>query len=319
MSPSVGGAAGADRLAVAAVMFGAGLFVAIARYPELEPISRPEASGLDPEAVGQGEVLADIGACAVWHTAEGGEAFAGGRAFETPFGVLHSTNITPDPETGIGAWSFAAFERSMREGVDRSGTHLYPVFPYTHFARVSPEDMEAIYAFLMSQEAVVAEALPNRLRFPANVRPLLAGWKLLCHDAGPFVAEPERTEAWNRGAYLAEGLGHCSICHSPLGRFGAVVEEQRYSGGSVEGWRAPALNDASPAPIAWGDPAMVNYLLDGWDIDHGVAADPMQPVVNHLGAMSEDDAFAMAEYLVSLRGEAEDAAREAVSAFAESR
>jgi mono/diheme cytochrome c family protein len=294
-------------------------YTVIGWRPGIDASSPPAPSELDPDLVAKGEVLAGVGACDVCHTAEGGEPFAGGRALETPFGTLHSTNITPEEDTGIGSWSLAAFERSMREGVDRSGRHLYPVFPYTHFARVTGEDMQAIYAFLMSQDPVEAAPVSNELRFPANVRPLLAGWKLLFHDAEPFVPDPERSDLWNRGAYLAEGLGHCSICHSPLGRFGAVVEDERYAGGSAEGWHGPALNAASPAPIPWGDLAMVNYLLDGWDMDHGVAAGPMQPVVNHLGVITEDDAFALAEYFVSLQGEPEEGAREAAIAFAEGR
>ncbi|PQO24842.1 hypothetical protein C2I36_00505 [Rhodobacteraceae bacterium WD3A24] len=303
----------------AAVVIAGGGYAAIGWYPAIDPVSRPDPAGFEPEVVERGETLAGVGACAVCHTAEGSASFAGGLALETPFGTVHSSNITPDPDTGIGDWSFEAFRRSMREGVSRSGAHLYPVFPYTHFARVTNDDLRAIYAFLMSQEPVEATPEPNNLQFPTNFRPLLAGWKFLFHDAEPFTPNPDRSEAWNRGAYLSEGLGHCSVCHSPLNRFGAVVESELYAGGSAEGWHAPALNEDSPAPAPWGDLAMVNYLLDGWDLDHGIAAGPMQPVVDHLRGLSDDDVFAMAEYFLSLQGDPEEGARDRAIEFAETR
>lgn len=298
----------------------AGGFFAFAWRPGVAAADPPSADAFSQEEIARGEMLAAVGACEVCHTRVGGGAFAGGRPLETPFGIIHSTNITPDPQTGIGRWSLEAFERSMREGVARSGKHLYPAFPYTHFARATDEDIAAIYAFLMSREPISTEAPANELEFPANMRPLLAGWKLLFHDASQFQADPEQSETVNRGAYLVEGLGHCSACHSPRNALGAIPEGQEYTGGVAEGWYSFALDETAPAPVPWSDIALVNYLLDGWDLDHGVAAGPMQAVVNHLSAISEDDAFAMAEYLLSLKGEQpSEGAREDAIAFAESR
>ncbi len=269
------------------------------RHPEVAPIAPPGAMGFDTALLREGEALAGIGACAVCHTRAGGEPYAGGLALPTPFGVVYSTNITPDADSGIGNWSEEAFRRAMRQGIDRNGRHLYPAFPYDHFTRVTDEDIRAIYAYLMTRESVSFEAPENELVFPFNIRMLLAGWKLLFLDTGTFQPEASRDEEWNRGAYLAEGLGHCGACHSPRNVFGAVRREVAYAGGEAEDWHAPALNAESPTPVPWTQLQLVNYLFDGWDEEHGIAAGPMAPVVNHLYDQSEDDVFAIAAYFES--------------------
>lgn len=304
---------------VVLVIAAAAVFVWLIWWPEIDPIVQPGAETFDQQEIERGRVLAAAGACEVCHTSERGEAFAGGRGIATPFGTIHSTNITPDPETGIGSWSLEAFRRSMREGVDRSGNHLYPAFPFTHFTKVTDDDIAAIYAFLMTRNPVEAESPGDDLSFPASFRPLLAGWKLLYHETGAFEPDPDQSETWNRGAYLVEGLGHCSACHSPRDALGGIPEGEEFAGGMAEGWLSFALDETSPAPVPWSDIALVNYMLDGWDLDHGVVAGPMQPVVDHFRQLSEDDAFAVAEYLLSLQGEAAEGARDEAIAFAEER
>ena len=289
------------------------------RHPELAPVEPPGEGAFDTALARKGEALAGIGACVVCHTSDGGAPFAGGRALPTPFGVVYSTNITPHVGTGIGAWSEAAFRRAMREGVDRRGRHLYPAFPYDHFTRVTDEDLHAIYAFLMTREPVAFEAPDNELPFPLDIRMLLAGWKLLFLETGSFEADESRDEEWNRGAYLAEGLGHCGACHTPRNVLGALDQGAAYGGGDVEGWHAPALDARSPAPIPWSRDQLVDYLFDGWEQVHGIAAGPMAPVVNHLYDQSEDDVFAIAAYFASRqRPQPSDAEREALLAGAES-
>src|SRR5689334_9894944 len=190
----------------------------------IAPIARPDPSVYSAATIARGQQLAALGNCAECHTTLNGALNAGGRALETPFGTIYSTNITPDVETGIGAWSFPAFERAMRDGLHRDGRQLYPAFPYTHFARTSDADMQALYAYLMAQPAVRTTAPANTLAFPFNLRPLLAGWNALFHQANEFKPDPAKSEVWNRGAYLVESLGHCSGCHSPRNALGA---EQR--------------------------------------------------------------------------------------------
>jgi len=295
-------------------------FAVVAYEPQIAAIAPPQAAGFDPELVAQGEMLAGLGNCAVCHTTEGGGPYAGGLALPTPFGVIYTTNITPDPETGIGGWSEEAFFRAMRHGIDREGRHLYPAFPYDYFTRVADDDLHAIYAYLMTRDAVVSPTPENDLGFPFNVRPLVAGWNTLFLDAQTFVPDPGQDAEWNRGAYLVEGLGHCGACHSPRNAFGAAAKDGAdvYAGGEAEGWHVPPLNVKAPGRVPWEVDSLANYLIDGWDRDHGVAAGPMRPIADDLYEQSEDDVVAMAVYVLSLMGEppvdfdaAVDAARNA--------
>jgi mono/diheme cytochrome c family protein len=277
-------------------------FFAWAWRAAIDPIATPDPRSFDPTLVRRGAQLAALGNCNTCHTAPGGKSFTGGVAVPTPFGAIYSTNITPDPETGIGNWSEAAFRRSMREGVDRAGHHLYPAFPYDHFTLLTDEDDKALYAYLMSREPVRAAAPPNGLRFPFNMRILIAGWKLLFLHKGPFEVVPSGSEAWNRGAYLVEGLAHCGACHTPRNRWGAEKEKDRFGGGEAEGWTAYALNQASPAPVPWDAAALYQYLRNGWQEAHGVARGPMAPVIDNLAVASDDDLRAIAIYIASIAG-----------------
>src|SRR5690606_14022766 len=221
---------------------------------------------------------------------------------DTPFGTVYSTNITPDAETGIGKWSFEAFDRAMRRGVARDGSHLYPAFPYTYYTHLSPEDMQALYAHVMSQPAARAEPPKTELPFPLNIRPLMAGWNWRFLDRGPIEPVAGESQEWNRGNYLARALGHCAACHSPRNAFGAEKEGEHYlAGGEAEGWIAPALNHESPAPVAWTEEALFNYLRYGFDEEHGAAAGSMAPVVREgTGRIPESDTRALATYFASL-------------------
>ncbi|WP_414474915.1 c-type cytochrome [Microvirga sp. M2] len=277
-------------------------FVAFAWNSEIAAVDRP-AGPFDQAAVKRGGELAAIGNCNVCHTAPGGKMFAGGLAIPTPFGTIYSTNITPDPETGIGRWSEAAFIRSMREGVNRKGQHLYPAFPYDHFTKVSDADNQALYAFLMTREAVRAEAPANELPFPLNIRLMLAGWKAMFLRKGPYQPDPAHDAVWNRGAYLAEGLGHCGACHTPRNRLGAEKTGEHFAGSAVEGWTAYAINGSSPSPIPWTADALAHYLKHGWQEHHGVSRGPMAPVTANMGSVPDSDVRAIAAYVASVMGE----------------
>jgi mono/diheme cytochrome c family protein len=181
-------------------------FGALAWRPAIAPVSPPGRGAFASELVAKGAALAAGGYCAECHTTKSGPQFAGGYAMATPFGVLYSTNITPDPETGIGTWSEAAFARAMREGVARDGSLLFPAFPYDHFSKLSDGDVQALYAFFMTRAPVRAPARGNGLPFPLNVRYLQAGWRLLFFGPGRFEPDASKSAEWNRGAYLAKGL-----------------------------------------------------------------------------------------------------------------
>jgi len=294
-------------LVLLAIIAAVGAWLWANRHPAIAAIQPPDSKSFDAKLVDKGEQLASIGACAVCHTRAGGEEFAGGLDLPTPFGIIRSTNITPDPDTGIGRWSEVAFRRAMHEGLDREGQHLYPAFPYDHFAKVTDEDVGAIYAYLMTVKPVKYEPAANELGFPFNVRALLEGWKLLFLDRTPYVADSTHDAEWNRGAYLVAGLGHCAACHAPRNAFGAVRSSEGFAGGDAEGWHVPAIGALSKSPAPWNQKAYENYLFDGWDEGHGITAGPMTAVIDHLAGAEEDDVFAIAVYLGSLKPEPGDA------------
>jgi nicotinate dehydrogenase subunit B len=268
-------------------------------WRSIAPIAPPDPAVFSAATILRGQQLAALGDCAVCHTQAGGAVNAGGRAIETPFGIVYATNITPDPETGIGAWSYPAFERAMREGIHRDGRHLYPAFPYNHFAKTSDADLQALYAYLMAQPAVRAVNRETVLAFPFNLRPLMAGWNALFHDSRTFAPDPAKSATWNRGAYLVEGLGHCGACHSPRNALGAEKANAYLAGGFAEGWEAPPLTSLSHAPIPWSEDELFAYLRTGESRFHGTAAGPMAPVVKELAALPDEDIRAMAVYLGS--------------------
>jgi mono/diheme cytochrome c family protein len=275
---------------------------AVTWRPAIAAIEPPKPQSFDPAEVKRGRELALIGNCSDCHTVRGGKDFAGGLPVPTPFGTVFSTNITPDPETGIGQWPEEAFRRAMRSGVDREGRHLYPTFPYDHFANVSDEDDHALYAYLMTRQPVHAPAKPNQLSFPFNGRPLIAGWKLLFLRREEFHSDPTKSAQWNRGAYLVEGLAHCGACHTPRNALGAERKSAAFSGGEAENWLAYAINSRSPAPVPWTEDALFAYLRQGWHQDHGVARGPMAQVIRNLSSIDADQVRAIAAYTAGIFG-----------------
>jgi mono/diheme cytochrome c family protein len=185
----------------------------------------------------------------------------------------------------------------MREGVDREGRHLYPAFPYDHFARTSDEDLAALYAYMMTRRPVRAEAPKPDLVFPLNVRTLLAGWKLMFMERTRFQPDPAQSRQWNRGAYLAQGLGHCGSCHTPRNFLGGEKGSRPLAGGDAGGWHAPALNSSNPAPAPWTQERLFAYLRHGMDDAHSVAAGPMAIVARNLAQAPEEDVRAIATYI----------------------
>ena len=271
----------------------------------------PSPASFDEATVRAGARLASIGDCVTCHTTDQGRAYAGGRALPTPFGTIYGTNITPDRDTGIGAWSEADFVRAMREGVDREGRHLYPAFPYDHFRQVTDADLHALYAYLMNRDAVSYRPPPDELRFPFNIRLLIGAWKLVFLRRESVPVDARQGAAWNRGAYLVAGLGHCGGCHTPRNAMGAERTDQALSGGEAEGWRAPALGASTPTAVAWTVDDMVAYLRGGIVGDHEIAGGPMLPIVHNLAGVPEEDVRAIATYIVSLQAGARHAAQAA--------
>jgi mono/diheme cytochrome c family protein len=282
-----------------AILAGVG-FGVLAWRPAISPIVPPAKSAFTPELIAKGAALAGGGYCVECHTTKGGPKFSGGYAMATPFGVIYSTNITPDPETGIGTWSETAFARAMREGVARDGSLLFPAFPYDHFTELSDEDVQALYAFLMTRPPVQAPAHEDGLPFPLNVRYLQAGWRLLFFWPGRFEPQAGKSAEWNRGAYLAEGLGHCGACHTPRNLLGAEMSRDAYAGAAIDSWIAPPLTIANPDPVPWSEQEIAAYLSHGTSELHGSAAGPMASVVHGLTALSPSDIQSIAVYFADL-------------------
>ncbi len=266
----------------------------------IDAIARPDPATFAPDLIERGEKLAQIGDCAVCHTAAKGADYAGGLPLATPFGTLFTTNITPDEKTGIGTWSAAAFRRAMHEGVARDGRHLYPAMPYDHYTHVADSDIDAIYAFLMTRRQITATTPDNKLIPPLGFRPLLAGWKMLFLNQGARQPDPAQSAEFNRGAYLVEGLGHCGSCHTPRNIAGGEISDKRYAGGVAEGWVAPPLNRDNPAARSWTVDQIYTYLRTGIDMNHSVAGGPMAPVVHGLAKAPEADVRSIAIYVTSL-------------------
>ncbi|SDK25518.1 cytochrome c [Microbulbifer yueqingensis] len=288
-------------IAVLAVIAG-GLALAVwePAIPAADEASRQDFS---PGQVERGKVLAGIGNCGTCHTVSPDKPFAGGVEFPSPFGSLYSTNISPHPQDGIGRWPREAFVRAMREGVSREGSHLYPAFPFTHFKNITDEDLDALYAYFMTREPVAYTPPQNDLSFPFNLRFLQWGWKLLFFDPDPWQPDPERGEQWNRGAYLAKGLGHCSACHTPRNFMQAEKKDRAYAGALVDNWYATALDESQPVPVHWDRESLYEYLREGTSRFQGVAVGSMGEVVHRgLRLAPDSDIRALATYTESLSG-----------------
>lgn len=264
------------------------------------PSPLPQASrqaSFDAAAVRKGARLAAVGNCVSCHTAPEGKAYAGGYPVRTPFGVVHGSNITPDAETGIGNWSLQDFTRALREGVSPEGHHYYPAFPYEFFTRLDDGDVAALYAFFMTRTPVRHETPGNTMLVP---RFAIGFWKSRYFHPGRWSADPSHDAAWNRGAYLAESLAHCSACHTPRDKLGGLRRERYMAGGEVDGWHAPALDRDSPSPTPWDVRALSLYLSTGLVDRHAITAGPMAPVVRNLAHASREDIGALAVYVTSL-------------------
>ncbi|MFT3805224.1 MAG: cytochrome c [Burkholderiaceae bacterium] len=255
------------------------------------------------EHIARGRYLAQAGNCIGCHTKTGGATLAGGRGVGTPFGVVVAPNITPDVETGIGAWSAADFWRAMHHGRAKDGRLLYPAFPYPSFTYVTREDSDALYAYLRTVPAVEQPNAQHALRFPYDKQAALAVWRALYFKPGRFETDSGHDPDWNRGRYLVQGLGHCAVCHSSRNTLGGTAAGTEFAGGPMPDstWYAPSL--ASPAEAGvqeWPRDQVVELLRDGVSA-HATASGPMAEVVfTSTQYLSDSDLEAMARYLASI-------------------
>ncbi len=254
-----------------------------------------------PALLARGAYLATVGNCAACHTVRGGTPYAGGRGIATPFGTVYSSNLTPDVRTGIGSWSAAEFWRALHNGRSKDGRLLYPAFPYPSYTTVTRADSDALYAWLHSLPATAQPATPHALRWPFNQQAALAVWRALYFSPGSFQPVPSQSAAWNRGAYLANGLGHCAACHSPRNALGGSTARQAWRGGMVDGWVAPALTVPTEAGVqAWPLADTVRLLRTGTAPQGSVQGPMAEVVLRSTQFWSAEDLAATATYLQAL-------------------
>jgi mono/diheme cytochrome c family protein len=251
--------------------------------------------------IAKGQYLATAADCAACHTApSGGKPYAGGYALSTPLGTIVSTNITPSKTAGIGDYSEADFASAVRQGVAKGGTHLYPAMPYTAFAKISDSDISALYAYFMhGVQAVDTAPAKTQLPFPFSIRASMAVWNLLFLNSATFQPDASKSAEWNRGAYLAEALAHCSTCHTPRDMLMAENTSQALSGGSLGSWYAPNITSSTTSGIGgWSDADLAQYLKTGHVQGKAQAAGPMaEAIENSLQHLSDDDIKSLVVYL----------------------
>lgn len=251
--------------------------------------------------VKRGEYLANAADCVACHTPMSAPPFSGGRVLKTPFGTLVTPNITPDDKTGIGEWTSDDFYRALHWGIGRHGENLFPAFPYDSYTKMTRTDADAIYAYLRTIPPINHAVEVNQLPFPFNIRQSLTIWKALFFTPGEFAPNPQRSTAWNRGAYLVEALGHCGSCHTPRNFLGGSKLSEAYMGGPVEQWYAPNITSDLVVGIGeWRDDEIYDFLRWGIVRSKSSAVGPMAEVQETLSRLSEDDLRDMVTYLKSL-------------------
>ena len=268
------------------------------------PVLATQAPGADVQSIERGRYLATAGDCIACHSVPGGKPMAGGLALATPLGPIVATNITPSTTHGIGNYTLAQFSAAVRHGVRADGAHLYPAMPYTAYAKVTDDDTAALYAYFMHGVAAVDTAPTQKtdLPFPFNIRVSMAGWNLLFLDKKPFEADASKSMEWNRGAYLAQGLAHCTTCHTPRNALMAEQLSKELGGANLGTWYAPNItSDVNSGIGNWSQQDLAGYLRTGRAAHRGQAAGPMAEAIDHsLKHLSDADLNAIAHYIKSV-------------------
>jgi mono/diheme cytochrome c family protein len=265
-------------------------------------------TGISADEVAQGAYLARAGNCTACHTAPDGESFAGGLKMATPLGVIETTNITPDAETGIGAYTLQDFDRALRQGVARDGHYLYPAMPYPSYAKISDADVRRLYSYFRTAVPAVNRAnAPSRIPWPLNMRWPLALWDAVFAPSQPYRDTPGAATAWNRGAYLVQGLGHCGACHTPRG---LAQQERGYSeadslflsGAPLDHWSSPDLGGDPQSGLGrWSVADIARYLKTGHNRFSSSFGTMTEVVNSSTQLLTDADVGAIAIYLKTIR------------------
>lgn len=291
------------RLPTVALLLAAIAATFIALLPAREDPAVPTVAGAHAERIERGAYLARAGNCLGCHTAPGGAAGAGGRAMDTPFGTIYTSNLTPHANTGLGQWSADDFWQALHQGRSRDGRLLYPAFPYTNYTRVTRDDADALWAWLQTLAPVDRPNRPHALRFPYDTQAALFAWRALYFRPGVYRPDDSQSADWNRGAYLVQGLGHCSACHAPRNALGASSDPDALAGGPmpVQNWYAPSLASPHEGGVAdWAIADIVALLRDGINAQASVTGPMAEVVFASTQYLTTADLQAMASYLKSL-------------------
>ncbi|QHA86049.1 c-type cytochrome [Serratia rhizosphaerae] len=265
-------------------------------YPQTVQISSGSAL---QEQIKRGEYVSRLSDCTACHTAEGGKPFAGGYRLNTPFGAILSSNITSDPETGIGGWTQEQFDRAVRHGIGSHG-YLYAAMPYNAYAKLTDQDLADLWAYIKTIPPVKNKVVENQLPFPFNQRWTLAGWNLLFFKDRVFEPKATASEQFNRGAYLVDGPGHCASCHTAKNLLGGDTSAY-LQGGALQGWYAPDLTANPHSGLGkWSEEDIVSYLRSGTNKITASSGPMTEAIENSTQYMTDDDLKAIAQYLKAL-------------------
>ncbi len=269
------------------------------------------AGASDPQdftQIERGRYLSVISDCASCHTVPGrNQPFAGGRPIETPFGNILAPNLTPDRQTGIGAWSDDEFDAAVRKGIRRDGARLYPAMPYNAYTKMSRDDVLAIRAYLNTVPSIVNSVVANQLPFPFNIRATMRVWNRLYFREGEYRGDPQKSPEWNRGAFLVDGPAHCGACHTPKSLLGGDKMAEYLQGSNLQGWSAPDItNDSGRGLGRWTIPDIASYLKTGHNRVTAATGPMAEAVSLSTSQMTDEDAKAIATYLKSLPGHPDD-------------
>jgi len=285
-------------LAVVAAVAGLGVFWFVT-MPVI--VSAEQLPAYTPN-VANGQAVFNAGGCASCHAVAGEQRtmLGGGLAIPSPFGTFYAPNISPHKQNGIGDWTEANFVTAVKHGTSPAGTHYFPSFPYGSYQHATTEDVRDLFAYLKTLPPLSGRIRPHDVKFPFNVRRLVGGWKFLFLDGKPFTPDPKQSAAWNRGAYLVNGLGHCAECHSPRNPLGGIVSSQRFAGGpnpEGEGW---VPNITQKGLKDWSEKDLAYFLKSGETPDGDTAGGSMARVIKNTSQLTDEDRAAMAAYLKSL-------------------
>jgi mono/diheme cytochrome c family protein len=254
----------------------------------------------DANLVARGKYVAEAADCKLCHTSASGKPFAGGYKIDTPFGPIYSTNLTPDPKTGIGNWTFEDFKRAMHDGIRPDGQYLYPAMPLNSYTKIVDDDLKAMWAYLRSIPPVQQSKRENGLRFPFDIREGMLVWRWLYFDEGYFEPDANRGPLWNRGAYIVQGLGHCGGCHTPRNFMGAEIKSESLHGAHVGDWYAPDITPKALKDTNKWDIAQLAAFLKKGGTRNSTAFGPMEKVVHaSLSHLNDHDLEATATYLLN--------------------